>query len=31
MIDSIYYVVNIACVVYLFNWAVKVDNETDED
>jgi len=30
MIDSLYYVVNISCVIYLFYWAVKQDKEDGE-
>lgn len=31
MIDSLYYMTNIACVIYLFRWAVKRDDSEKGD
>ncbi|WP_229854755.1 hypothetical protein [Thalassotalea marina] len=29
MIDSLFYIADIVCLIYLFHWAVKQDSETD--
>ena len=30
MIDSLYYIFDIFCLIYLFHWAAKVDDKRDE-
>jgi hypothetical protein len=31
MLDSIYYLVDIGCLIFLYHWAVKKDDEDNSD